>query len=412
MIRVNLRQPVLPALIVFLLGLQLAEPSRAWLILLLSFLGIFVSAYAWARSMGHNLHLRRETKLGWALVGGQVEERLTLSNASPFPASWIQFEDESTLPGFDANRSTGIGAGRFEQWMVSAPCRQRGLFYLGGAKIRAGDPFGIFDVTIQAPDRTSVLVLPQIAALPPMQIATSGAYGDGHPRKNAPEKIIHASSVRAYVHGDNMKLIHWKTTARMNELYVRLMESSPVGNWWILLDLDEKFMRGAGWDSTEEQSVALAASLADMGLRARKAVGLAGNGKQATWLPPQKGENQRWEMMRALALIKPGKMDLDTFFERMRPLFGRHHSLILITASSKPGWIKSLLPLKKRGLIPTVMLMDESAQGVAAELVRRDIACHVIPRGTIRQPDASSQPKASRAWRMTSAGEVMPLAAQ
>ena len=395
------------------------EPSRVWMILLIAFTGTFVSAYLWARTLGRNLQLRRETKLGWVQVGGQVEERITLSNTSLFPAAWIEFEDQSTLPEFNASRSTSIGIGYFDQWIITATCNQRGLFYLGGAKIRLSDPFGIFEMTLHASQRTSILVLPQIANLPPMSIAPSGSHGDGKPRRNASEQTIHASSVREYVHGDSTKLIHWRTTARTNELYVRLMEFAPEGNWWILLDLDKKYMFGKGWDSVEEQSVALAASLADMGLRARKSVGLAGNSEKITWLPPKKGEVQRWEIMQALALAQPGKLDLGTFFDRTHSALGKNHSLIVITASTKPDWLKTLLPLNKSGVTPTVMLLDTSAFGsdtstknMASTLEQRDIRCHIIPHGMIKRPERPSQSKANWAWRTTSTGEIVPFPAQ
>ncbi|MFN8414098.1 MAG: hypothetical protein U0Z26_17090 [Anaerolineales bacterium] len=49
-------------------------------------------------------------------------------------------------------------------------------------------------------------------------------------------------------------------------------------------------MFGTGWDSIEEQSVAIAASLADLGLRSRKSVGMISNGRTLAWLPPQKAK--------------------------------------------------------------------------------------------------------------------------
>ena len=100
-----------------------------------------------ARRLAANIQLRRETRLRWIQVGGQIEERVTLSNGFSFPAAWVEFIDQSTLPGFNANRSTSINAGYFDQWTFTATCTQRGLFYLGGAKILTGDPFGIFEVS-------------------------------------------------------------------------------------------------------------------------------------------------------------------------------------------------------------------------------------------------------------------------
>ena len=416
MTRIQLRQPILPILIAFLLGLQLMQPSRAWTILLVAFTGIFVSAYLWAQSLGGSLQLRRETRLGWVQVGGQVEERITLSNTSLLPASWIQFNDQSTLPEYNANRSISISAGFFEQWTLTANCNQRGFFYLGGANILTGDPFGIFEVTIHASQRTSILVLPQTATLPELSVAPSGSYGDDRPRRNAPEQTIHASTVREYDYGDSTRLIHWPTTARTNKVFVRLMESAPEGDWWILLDLDQHNMLGKGWDSIEEQSVTLAASLADKGLRTRKSVGLISNGAELTWLAPKKGEGQRWEIMQALALAHPGELGLSTILERIQPALGKHHSLLIITASTKLDWLKTLLPLSKRGIIPTVILPDSSTFGgetsaeyVAANLEEHGIKCHIIPRGLIGNPKDSSQKHVHWTWHSTPMGEIVPI---
>jgi uncharacterized protein (DUF58 family) len=225
------------------------------------------------------------------------------------------------------------------------------------------------------------------------------------------EQTIHAAGVREYQHGDSPKMIHWKTTARTNELFVRLMENAPEGNWWILLDLDKKVMSGRGWDSTEEQSVTLAASLADEGLRARKSVGLVTNSEETIWLAPQTGAGQRWEIMHALALVKPRAFSLNNFFDKVHPLLGRNHSLIVITASTNADWLKTLLPLRKRGVIPTVMLMETSegsAKSVAAALEQYAITQHIIPREMIRRPERSSQTKTDWRWHTTPNGEIMP----
>ena len=295
-------------------------------------------------------------------------------------------------------------------------CKQRGLFYLGGAKILTGDPFGIFEVTIHASQRTSILVLPQIATLPDLLIAPSGSYGDNKPRRNALQQTIHASTVREFAYGDSTRMIHWPTTARTNKVFVRLMESAPEGDWWILLDLDKQNMLGQGWDSVEEQSVTLAASLADRGLRSRKSVGLISNSQQLTWLTPKKGDGQRWEIMQALATAKPSELDLSTVLERIQSSLGKHHSLIVVTASTKLDWLKTLLPLSKRGIIPTVMLLDAStyggkvsAENVAANLEQRGIKCHVIPHGLIELPKTSAQQHVNWKWHSTPTGEIVPI---
>ena len=417
MVRVSLRKKLFPLLIAFLFGLQLMDPSEVWTILLVGLAGTFILAYLWARALGRDIELRRETRLRWVQVGGQIEERITLSNGFSLPAAQVEFMDRSTLPGFDASRSTSINAGYFDQWTLSATCKQRGLFYLGGAEISTGDPFGIFEVTVRDSKRTSILVLPQIAALPELRIAPSGSHGDGQPRRNASEKTIHAATVREYVHGDSMRMIHWSTTARMNKLFVRLMESTPEGDWWILLDLDKQYMLGEGWDSVEEQCVTLAASLADRGLRLRKSVGLIGNSRELIWLTPQKGEGQRWEIMQSLATVSPSDLDLGAVLERIQTPLGRQHSLIIVTASTQLDWTKTLLPVTKRNSVPTVMLIDlapygeTSTEQAAAFLEERGVICHVIPQGIMELPKVDQAVSVKGTWQTTPTGDLIPLPA-
>lgn len=414
--RIKLRQPFVAWIIVILLGLQFNEASRVYTILLVTFGGIFIVAYLWSRSLSRDIQLRRETRLTWVQVGGHIEERLTLSNTSLFPSPSIQFIDHSTMPDFNASKVTGISAGGIDQWSVSAFCRRRGMFALGDAHIITGDPFGIFEVTVHASERTSILVLPQPAHLPEYNIAPSGLLGEGQPRRNAPQQTMHASTVREFAEGDSTRLIHWPTTARMSKTFVRLMESAPEGDWWILLDLDQNSMRGTGWDSIEEQSVSLAASLTDLGLRGRKSVGLISNGAELGWISPHKGDGQKWEILQSLAIASPGKLPLSALFDKMQAALGKHHSLLIITASTQVNWIKSLPSLIKRGVIPTILLMDpkdfdenESMEAVVSMLGQLDVRHYIIPRGLIEPAHIDPAPSDKWTWRATPTGQFIPV---
>ena len=413
--QIRLQQTAIPLIVAFLIGLQLMEPSRIWTILLGSIGGALLVAYLWALSLSRSLQLRREARFGWEQVGSQIEERFTLSNQSLFPAPWVNLKDQSTLPGYNIDETFRIGSGSFTQWNTNGICTQRGLYYLGGAILETSDPFGIFQVTIYDPYRTSLVVLPQIIDMPSLHISESGFYGEGRPQRNAQRQSVSTAHVREHQYGDDVKLIHWPTTARMNKVFVRQLESEPEEDWWILLDLDYHAMIGDGWDSTEEQSVILAASLADIGLRAHKSVGLISNGNELAWLPPQKGDGQRWEILYALALAKPGNLDLASLLERSRNTLGQYRSLIIITASQRLDWLKTTHSLRTKRIIPTVFMLDpitfggqQSAQGSAFTLQERGITCHVISRDFLRHPEPQIGEHTDWKWRSTSSGHIVP----
>lgn len=389
----KLRQWLIPWIFGLLLGLQYDHPTRAYMILLVALGGMLMISFFWVLFLGLGIRLQRESPANLVQAGNRIEESLTLSNTSLIPAPYVELIDHSTLPDFDASCVTSIDARASDEWTVPVFCKRRGLFHFGDAQVMTSDLLGIFEVTIHAPQRTPILVLPRPAALPEMSIAPSGTLGDGQPQRNASQQSMHASTVREFAEGDSMRLIHWPTTARREKTFVRQLESAPEGKWWIVLDLDQAYMLGSDWDSIEEQSIALAASLADLGLRNRKPVGLVSNGREFKWLPPQKGDAQLREILRALALAKPGALSLANVLDKMSAPFGNQQSLLIITACTQVDWMQTLPFLIKRGLIPTVFLMDTtsfeggaSMEIPATTLAKQRIHHHIIPCGLIEPP--------------------------
>ncbi|MFN8414097.1 MAG: hypothetical protein U0Z26_17085 [Anaerolineales bacterium] len=120
--------------------------------------------------------------------------------------------------------------------------------------------------------------------------------------------------------------------------------------------------------------------------------------------------------MQALAIAKPGNLTLSSLLEKMHPQLGKHHSLIVVTASQKIDWLKSTPSLINRGVIPTVILLDPatfgsetSAQGMSAVLGQRGIQHHIIPRGLIQPPKIVPTTQGKWTWRATSTGEIVPV---
>jgi uncharacterized protein (DUF58 family) len=414
--RMRLNVPLLPILVGIALFMQLIDPSRIWTILLIALGGAWLSGYLWARSLKENLHLTREMRFGWAQVGDHLEERFTITNQGWFPAPGVEVTDRSTLPGYNVTRATGVDGQSESQWLTDGICTRRGLYRLGGTTLQTGDPLGIYSVSIDNPDSTTLMVMPPVVPLPSIDVTPAGYSGEGRPRPNTPEQTVGAASVRTYLPGDSLRLIHWPTSARHDQLYVRLFDGAPAGDWWIVLDLDRRAQAGQGGDSTEEHGVILAASLADRGLRARQAVGLVVNGADLIWMPPEAGDHQRWEILRALTLARPGDASLAALLERVRPALGHHASLMVITPSVEADWLQALIPLTWRGIMPTILLLDPESFGgngsalpLAGTLNSMGITRHLITRDLLDRPEARPGLRGQWEWRYTPTGRAIPV---
>jgi len=399
-------------LIALFIALQLFFPHRAWVTLLIALGGAWLTAYLWARSLARGLRLTRERRFGLAQVGDQIEERFTLTNESPFSAVWFEVFDESTLPGYRISRATGIEGGTELQWFTQGLCERRGAFSLGPTTLRTGDPFGIYTVERRYPATTPVFVLPPIVPLPSIEVAPGGRAGEGRRKRHALERTVNAATARPYVPGDDLRAIHWPTSAHRDSLYVRVFENTPAGDWWIYLDLEGRVQTGEGANSTTEYGVILAASLIDHGLRAGRAVGLVLHGRSLTQRAPQLSGEARLDMFKALALAAPGPVSLADLLTRVKPPLRQLASLIVITPNVTGDWIEPLAPLLWRGAVPTVLLLDpasfgagDATQAVSA-LTELNISHYLITRDLLDRPEAHPGQRGLH-WRVTPSGKAI-----
>ena len=400
--RLQLRTWRFPALVLLLLIVHLLIPYRGWQILLVGLGGAWLISYVWARSLARGLQLTREMRFGWAQVGDQMIERFKLVNDSRFAAPWVEVTDHSTLPDYQASRGVNVSDRNSTRWYVEANCTRRGLFTLGPTSLRTGDPFGLYTVTVDYPATLPLLVLPPVVPLPSIDVMPGGQMGEGRPRANTPERTAAASTVREYVPSDAPRWIHWRTSARRDSLFVRLFNGAPASDLWIVLDMDERVQVGEEQGATDEHAIVLAASLADRQLRSRQAVGLAAQGKELVWVAPREGEGQRWELLHTLALVSRGSRSLADLLHGMRPVFGRHASLVIITPSGDTRWIEALVPIMQVGVVPTVLWLDPVSFGGTGgyELARvlltdLGVAHYTITRDLLDRPEA----RPGQEWR-------------
>jgi uncharacterized protein (DUF58 family) len=367
-----------------LLLLQAVIPSRVWIGFLILGAGVVGGSYLWARHMAQHLEIEREQHYGWAHVGDLLEERFTLTNHSFLPLLWLEIDDLSDLPGYSARSVRSAESNQAVAWRTEGVCRQRGLFTLGPWRARTTDPLGLFEVVHDHPETQSILVYPPIVHLPELRLPRGTATGSGRSSRAALEVTANAAGVRDYLPGDAVGRVHWASTARRDEIMVKTFDLEPSGNLWIVLDMDSAVQVGEGEDSTEEYGVILAASLSNRALEENRAAGLVAYGTAVpavggepeplpTLVMPQKGRAQQWHILQALARVRAGgRWPLQRVLAEMDRNLGRGTILAVITPSLDPAWVAGLLWPMRRGVAPTVLLLDPASfggEGDAAPLV-------------------------------------------
>ncbi|MDQ2875588.1 MAG: DUF58 domain-containing protein, partial [Actinomycetota bacterium] len=196
-------------------------------------------------------------------AGTAATVTLRLENASRLPTGLMLAEDGipyalGTRPRYVLE---GIERGGVRE--LSYPLRSdlRGKFDIGPLEIRIADAFGVVELGRKFSSRNKLVVTPRVVALPRTAASSSWAGdGDGMTRTTAAageDDVI----PRAYRNGDELRRVHWRSTARYGELMVRREEQRWRNRVLLFLDTRRSGHSGTGVASSFEFAVSAAASV-------------------------------------------------------------------------------------------------------------------------------------------------------
>ncbi|MCN9239794.1 DUF58 domain-containing protein [Streptomyces sp. RY43-2] len=196
-------------------------------------------------------------------VGSEARVHLRMENVSRLPTGLLMLQDRvpyvlGPRPRFVLDQVEG-GGRREVSYRVRSDLR--GRYPLGPLQLRLTDPFGMCELTRAFSTYDTLTVIPRVEPLPPVRLAGEAkGYGDGRQRSVAlagEDDVI----PRGYRHGDDLRRVHWRSTARYGELMVRREEQPQRARCTVLLDTRGVAFEGTGPDSAFEWAVSGAASV-------------------------------------------------------------------------------------------------------------------------------------------------------
>jgi uncharacterized protein (DUF58 family) len=414
-IRLRLRLPVL--WIAGLVAAALLLPDRVWTTLLIGLGGLVLVAYAWARSLSLGLDGDRRLRYGWVSVGDRLEEAFSLVNRSLFPALWVEIVDDSNVPGYEASVVHTVGGRETVRWRQSAICTRRGLYHLGPWTLRSGDPFGLFVATRRLPALQEIIIHPPVNSRLPIPLPPGQSEGRSRTTERAWQATVNAAGVRDYHQNDPYRWIHWPTTARRDQLFVRQFDRDAAGDVWLVIDCDAAVQLGEGIAGTEEQAVLIAASLAARAASEYRPVGLAAYGSAPQVVLPALGQGQQWSILRALALLRAdGQVALGRSLRELADTAHRGSAVLVITPSVSPDWLPALLTLARGGLESHVLLLDRpsyggegNTAGLADAVTSMGFHCHIIRKDDVGRPLLQEERHGFWEFKVTGTGKAVAI---
>lgn len=195
--------------------------------------------------------------------GSRGQVRLTITNGGSTRTAAMEVTEPATPDLTGGMRCLLPPLRAAHRAQTDFPLRplRRGRFLLRPPTIRVGDPFGLWEDIRTLDVRTTVLVVPtvvELAGMPPSAGSRSAAADRAVGGAATGDPDV---GVRPYTSGDDIRTIHWRASARHDELMVRLHEPVSHGGAVVILDHRAIAHAGEGPTASLETAVSLAASI-------------------------------------------------------------------------------------------------------------------------------------------------------
>lgn len=359
-----------------------------YVLLLVSAIGF---VWAWLNLRGIDLSVTRDANRG--RVGGYLSGQVSILNRTRLPKSWLEVA-ETTGPSANASgRGLALMKEQMRSWRIQTYLSKRGVYRSGQVRLVSQDPFGLFRLRRDFLDPHPYIVFPAVEGLPDLDARFAGLPSDSRATRHWEQITTDVASIRPYAEGDSMRRIHWRYTARMNELMVKEFDMGLSAEAWVLLDMHNLSHFGIEKDeanNTEELSVTVAASIVDRLMDQSMPVGLASNGDQEHIFRPDSSAEQRGRLMETLSEVRAfGQRPLQDFIYGVSNHLNQYNALTLVTSSVETQWVASLTDLRRQGVEVAVVLIDRSSFGSPTDMRAplEALSANLIPVYLVRQGD-------------------------
>jgi len=212
---------------------------------------------------------------------------------------------------------------------------QRGRYLLPPVTARAIDTFDLFQARRAIGPPNEVVVYPRTVELGVATLAGAKLLGQTPDRRTSDGTDF--SSTREYRPGDDLRRIHWPSTARLGKPIVVEYEQPTTANLFVVLDAGAAGLVGAGKDNTFETGVTVAASLIHHELDRGSPVGLYVAGAEPVYLPMTGDRSAMLGFLEVLALLEAdARASLPSALFAAAELAPRGARLLVVSGQPRP----------------------------------------------------------------------------
>jgi uncharacterized protein (DUF58 family) len=325
----------------------------------------------WNRFALYGVEYTRKLSETRAFLGETIELTLEVRNRKFLPVTWLHVLDQfpANLPvaGHEIRVNTVTNQGEFLSFWnpgvfgrltrrFTVDCNRRGYFLYGPATLSTGDGFGMFSRKGTLPGQQRLIVYPKLYPAEALRLPAKNPFGARAADAHLVEDPLRYAGIRDWQPEDGLKRVHWKATARRQELLSRVYEPTEEPQVVIFLNVATLERHWLGHiPELMERAISVAGSLASVMSEDRVPVGLIANGvlpgsDQPLRLLPGRSPGQLVRILELLAAVTPfASAPIENLLLRESPRLPWGATLLVVTAIAHDDLLAALLDLRRAG---------------------------------------------------------------
>lgn len=351
--------------VVIVLAFLIGSDSLFYLAYVLA--GLWLLTVIWMRQALTGLRIERRFPAR-AFHGEVAQARLVVRNPGRWPVPWLKLHESLPLdlhvPNFE-QRVVSLASKEQVALDYQLRCWRRGYYMIGPLSLLTGDYFDLTSRRQATWPAQPFIVYPRVVPLSHLGLPSQLPFGNLLSQRRIFQDPSRFFGVRDYMPGDSLRQIHWKSSARTNQLQVKRFQPAIALNAMVVLNLNDGdyALRSR---AASEMGIVVAASVAAHLIERRQPVGLAVLGMDAVTqqvglqvIPPVRGRDQ---LMRLLEVLARAELAATTPFvqslDQASVKLGWGSTAVIITPGAGPHLEEALLQMRRRGVHVLLVATD------------------------------------------------------
>lgn len=321
------------------------------------------------RALSTRLSIRRRVAPVHLHIDTRGEVEVVVHNEGRLPTAALRLDDQCSPLLTTTSRFTTrpLGAGETVRLRYPLVARRRGTYAIGPTRVELRDPFGVARRPAVVGGTDDVVIYPRVLALadgPPLA-GHLGTGADGPPRPGPAGDEL--ATIREYVQGDDLRRVHWRSTAHRGRLMVRQEENRQRPEAVLVVDTGIARHVVTAGDSSFETMLTATASILWL-LRARDFRVRLVDGPVVGAPRPEPWERT----MTRLASSDPGVLDMAGVWGQLERGAAGEGTLVAVVPTPDPALLRQMVRAGRTFGARVALLVDPPTAPRSQAFTRHD----------------------------------------